>query len=155
MHLNKQHNYFKSYKRVLSEGNTEKGIYKDAKLDWHALDSVEMTELKRPLHQICHLNTLLNKANEGMPEGGYLLCHTRTAVLKRQMIMKSYPWGINYLVFTLHFLWHRVMPKLKLTKIAVLSPGFRLTSSFTQVIRFISPRCATFTPLGRPVEPEV
>lgn len=108
--------YLKSYKTVLSEGYTEKGMEKVAKLDWQTLNLAELTELKQPLHMISHLNTLLNETSETMPVGGYMLCHTRTAVLKRKLIMKRYPWGINYIVFTLHFLWHRVIPKLKWTK---------------------------------------
>ncbi len=108
--------YLKSYKTILSDGYTEKGADKGAKMDWQALNLDNLTELKQPLHMVSHLNTLLNETNEAMPVGGYMLCHTRTAVLKRKLIMKRYPWGINYLVFTLHFLWHRVMPKLKWTK---------------------------------------
>jgi len=108
--------YLKSYKTILSDGYTEKGADKGAKMDWQALNLDNLTELKQPLHMVSHLNTLLNETNEAMPVGGYMLCHTRTAVLKRKLIMKRYPWGINYIVFTLHFLWHRVMPKLKWTK---------------------------------------
>ena len=72
--------------------------------------------LKRSICTIRHLNTLLNRANEVMEDGGYLWCHTRTASLKRKLIMKKYPWGLNYLIFTLHFVWHRVMAKSNLTK---------------------------------------
>lgn len=71
---------------------------------------------KRSLNLMRHLNTFLNRTNETLAEGGYLWCHTRTASLKRLLMMKRYSWGINYLVFTLHFLWHRVCPKLKITK---------------------------------------
>lgn len=85
-------------------------------MDRRELDSTEVTEIRQSLHQIPHLNTLLNKANEGMATGDYLLCHTRTAALKRRLIMESYPWGINYIVFLFHFFWHRVMPKLRLTR---------------------------------------
>lgn len=38
---------------------------------------------KRHLNRIRHLNTLLNRANEELAQGGYLWCHCRTAVLKR------------------------------------------------------------------------
>ena len=71
---------------------------------------------KRSLNRIRHLNTLLNRSNEALEDGGYLWCHCRTAVLKRKLMMQRYPWGINYLIFLLHFLWHRVMPKLNWTK---------------------------------------
>lgn len=108
--------HLKSYKNVLSEGYIDEGADKGAKTDWQALDPAKLTELKQPLHRIWHLNTLLNETNEAMAEGGYLLCHTRTAALKRQLIMKRFPSGISHLVFFVHFLWHRVMPKLKFTK---------------------------------------
>lgn len=106
----------KSYKTILSDGYTEEGADEGVKIDLHDIDPANLIELKQPLNSVGFLNTLLNKTNEEMAEGAFLLCHTRTAVLKRQMIMKSYPWGINYIIFTLHFLWHRVIPKLSLTK---------------------------------------
>lgn len=71
---------------------------------------------KRSLNLIRHLNTLLNRTNETLEDGGYLWCHTRTASLKRKLLMERYPWGINYLMFTMHFLWHRVIPKMNMTK---------------------------------------
>ena len=71
---------------------------------------------KRAIHQIRHLNTLLNKTNEILEDRGFLWCHCRTASLKRRLMMERYPWGVNYVVFLLHFLWHRVIPKLNWTK---------------------------------------
>lgn len=71
---------------------------------------------KRPLNTIFHLNNVLNLANEKLEEGGYIFCHSRTSALKKQLIMTKYPWGINYLVYSAHFLWHRVCPKIKLTE---------------------------------------
>lgn len=125
-----------SYKSVLSEGYADVGADKGARTDWRQLDLSDLTELKQPLHQVRHLNTLLNKTNEAMADGGYLLCHTRTSALKRQLIMKRYPWGINYLVFTLHFLWHRVMPKLRLTRglYFAVTKGQRRTFSRVEVL---------------------
>ena len=70
----------------------------------------------KSLNLIRHLNTLLNKTNEVLEEGGYLWCHTRTASLKRKLMMERYPWGVNYMVFIFHFLWHRVIPKMNWTK---------------------------------------
>ena len=72
--------------------------------------------LKRALNLIQHLNTLLNRANETLENGGYMWCHCKTAVLKRRLMMERYPWGANYLLFVFHFLWHRVIPKMKWTK---------------------------------------
>lgn len=70
----------------------------------------------RPLNTIYHLNAVLTLANDSMKDGGYLFCHSRTASLKRQVIMKNNPWGISHLMYAFHFLWHRVCPKLWLTK---------------------------------------
>ena len=83
--------------------------------DYSALHPKVFIE-KRSLNRIRHLNTLLNRFNETLAEGGYLWCHARTAVLKRHQILASYPWGINYIVFALHFIWHRMMPKIRATK---------------------------------------
>lgn len=131
-----QNGFLKPYKSILTEGYSEKGIDKGTKVDWLTLDPSAVTELKLPLHKICHLNTLLNRTNESMAEGDYLLCHTRTAALKRKLIMKRYPWGINNLVFTLHFLWHRVMPKLKMTKgiYFVVTKGKKRTFNRVEVL---------------------
>lgn len=72
---------------------------------------------KRPLNSIRHLNTMLNTANETLVQGGYLWCHCRTAVLKKKLLLGKYPPVINWIVYIMHFGWHRVMPKLcRLTK---------------------------------------
>ena len=70
----------------------------------------------RKLNLIRHLNTFLNKANEELADGGYLMCHARTAVLKKQLILQKIPPVINRLVYFFHYIWHRVCPKLRLTK---------------------------------------
>ena len=125
-----------SYKTVLSGDYTDNGAEKGAKLDWERLDKANITELKQPLHKIGHINILLNRTSEAMPEGDYLLCHTRTAALKRQLIMERYPWFVNYIVFILHFLWHRVMPKLRLTKMLyfAVTKGKRRTFNRVEVL---------------------
>lgn len=66
----------------------------------------------KPLNTVCHLNTLLNKANEELRAGGYIWCHCRTSGLKKQMILRAYPAGINYAVYVLHYGWHRFSSKM-------------------------------------------
>ena len=68
---------------------------------------------KRALNEIRHLNTLLNRANEVLEDGGYLWCHAHTAVLKRQLIMNRHIWGVRHVIYACHFIWHRVLPKMK------------------------------------------
>lgn len=67
---------------------------------------------KKPLNRIRHLNTLLNRANETLEQGGYIWCHCRTAVLKKKIILKKFPIGINWVVYLTHYGWHRVCAKL-------------------------------------------
>lgn len=71
---------------------------------------------KRYLNYVRHLNTLLNRINEELSQNGYLWCHCRTSALKKKLILETYPVGINWIIYLLHYLWHRVMPKLPLTK---------------------------------------
>ena len=71
---------------------------------------------KMPLNRIRHLNTLLNKANEALVDGGYLWVHSRTARLKREVIMRSHPGMMGKLMYFCHYFWHRLCPKLKWTK---------------------------------------
>lgn len=77
---------------------------------------LNMVLLKRPLNTIFRVNSVLNMTNDAMEMGGYLFCHSRTSALKRELILQNYPWGINYMVWGCHYLWHRVCPKLWLTK---------------------------------------
>ena len=92
--------------------DTDRGTDIEALKDSH----LRLLILERSLNTVRHLNTLLNRSNEVLEDGGYVWCHARTAVLKRRLILKKYPWGVGHLVFALHFMWHRVIPKLNLTK---------------------------------------
>ena len=104
------------HRREMSERVT--AIDTDRGSDIEALKDCRLNLLihERSLNTVRHLNTLLNRSNEVLDNGGYIWCHARTAVLKRRLILKKYPWGVSHLVFALHFMWHRVIPKLNLTK---------------------------------------
>ena len=89
--------------------------------DGRALDALrghnpELIVNLMSLNRIRHLNTFLNKASEVLEEGGYLWCHSRTARLKRQIIHSSHPGWRGKVLYYCHYFWHRVCPKLKLTK---------------------------------------
>ena len=72
--------------------------------------------ITRPLHTIMQLNEYLYALNGKVANGTYLCCHSMTAVLKRKMMEMRYPWGIRTLAIGLHYLWHRVCPKLRMTR---------------------------------------
>ncbi len=72
--------------------------------------------MMRPLNGIIHLNTFLNTANEALPDGGYIWCHCTTAALHKKVMMQKWPPVLNRAAYFFHYLWHRVMPKMRLTK---------------------------------------
>lgn len=72
--------------------------------------------ISRPLHTVENLDECLYAANWAIPDGAYLWCHSMTALLKRKLTLKRYPWGISHLIVLMNYLWDRVCPKLKLTR---------------------------------------
>ena len=94
----------------------------------------------KPLNKVRHLNTLLNKANEELAEGGYIWCHCRTAVLKKKVIMNTFPWGINHIAYLMHYGWHRFCAKVPgLKKIYfALTKGKNRTYNRVEVLGRIS-----------------
>jgi len=68
------------------------------------------------LNKVRHLNTLLKASNEALAPGGYLYCHARTAVLKKQIILCAFLPPFNYIIYGMHFFWHRACPKLPILR---------------------------------------
>ena len=79
--------------------------------------------LCRPLHTIMLLDEYLAEANTALADGGYLWCHAMTSSLRREEIMKRYPPVVSHAVVAYNYIWHRVCPKLVLTR----SLYYRLT----------------------------
>ena len=69
--------------------------------------------------------TLLNDAkginrrfcivNQKLPDGGRYVCCYRPQEYIKSKILARYPWGINWIVYTLYFFHKRVVPRLALT----------------------------------------
>ena len=72
--------------------------------------------LSRPLHTIQQLDEQLYTINYMVPQDTYICCHSMTARLKHKLLLDRYPWGLNYLLVGWNYLWHRVCPKLRLTR---------------------------------------
>lgn len=92
--------------------NTDEGASLDGLKPHHP----ELIINKMALNRVRHLNTFLNKANEALIDGGYLWVHSRTARLKREVIMRRHPGAYGRYLYYCHYLWHRICPKLKWTK---------------------------------------
>ena len=78
--------------------------------------SPKLIFLSRPLHTIQQLDEQLYTINYMVPQDTYICCHLMTARLKRKLLMDKYPWGLNYVLVGWNYLWHRVCPKLRLTR---------------------------------------
>ena len=76
----------------------------------------QLLYMMRPLHTIDDLNEVLYAANWLLPDGAVMCCHSMTAVLKEKLTLKRYPWGVSHLMIAWGYLWHRVFPKLSITK---------------------------------------
>lgn len=72
--------------------------------------------IMRPLHTIDRLDDFLYSANAHLDDGATICCHSMTALLKRKLLEQKYPWGIRHLAVGQNYLWHRVCPKLALTR---------------------------------------
>ena len=76
-------------------------VNNDERFDAYMRDvsNINVLYFSRPLHTVLHLNNVLSHMNQKMQDGGYLFCHSRTAVLKKKLILKRYPWGVRWVVY--------------------------------------------------------
>ena len=97
---------------------------------------IRMLLVMRPLHTIEHLNDFLYAANSCLPQGGWMWVHSMTAGLKRKLLEERYPKPIGTVATWMHYLLHRVMPKLKLTRPVYyrLTKGINLTYSRVEIV---------------------
>ena len=90
--------------------------------------------------------TLLNNAkginkrfcivNDKLPDEGRYICCYRPQEYVKHKILTKYPWGINYIVYTLWFLYRRVIPRLLLMSRLYydFTKGRKRTLSKTEVL---------------------
>jgi len=92
--------------------------------DSQDLDSVLQLKSRHPkvigfkgdLSRVRHLNTLLNHANEVLADEGIMVCHSRTSGYQAEQIRRAHPGLYGRILCNLHFYWHRVIARLKLTR---------------------------------------
>jgi lipopolysaccharide/colanic/teichoic acid biosynthesis glycosyltransferase len=70
----------------------------------------------RALNTIRHLNTFLANTSDCLDVGGQVFCRCTTSGVRKKQILKRYLPGLNYLLYMLDYIGHRVLPKLALTK---------------------------------------
>ena len=68
------------------------------------------------LNAIRYLNRYLRSANAKLRQDGYFVCGFDTSQKHRAQIFSKYPRFIAYIIYFFDFLWHRVCPKIGLTR---------------------------------------
>ena len=88
-----------------------------AKKSWEVPDGeAEVLLAEDHLNAIRYVNRYLRKANAKLKQDGYFVCGFDTAQKHRAQIYSKHPKFVARIVYFFDFLWHRVCPKLALTR---------------------------------------
>ncbi len=74
-----------------------------------------IVQLER-LNNMRRINRKLSIINEKLADDGVFVCCFESKSTRKKRILKTYPLGINYVIYFLDFLFKRVMPKIFLTR---------------------------------------
>lgn len=100
---------------------------------WEAPDGeAELLLSEDHLNAIRYLNQYLRKTNAKLKQDGIFVCSFDTAQKRRALIFDKYPHILAKIVYFFDFLWHRICPKLRLTR--------RFYYMCTKKIRKVFPR---------------
>ena len=84
---------------------------------WEVPDGeAEVILAKDHLNAIRYVNRYLRAANHKLKDGGFLLVAFDTAMKRRLQFYSKYPKWLANILYAFDFLWHRVCPKLWLTR---------------------------------------
>lgn len=82
----------------------------------HKTKSLKLVVHLCSLNKIWYLDSILSYSNYCLEDGGCIACHCTTSGIRKEKIMRQNPVVINKVLFFLDYCWHRVIPKLYLTK---------------------------------------
>jgi hypothetical protein len=74
-----------------------------------------IVQLER-LNNIRGINKILAIINEKLPDNGMFICCFESKSTRKKRIINEYPWGLNYIIYSLDFAYKRIMPKIFLTR---------------------------------------
>ena len=88
-----------------------------AEKSWEVPDGeAEVLLAKDHLNTIRYLNRYLREANVKLKQDGYFVCGFDTSQKRRVQFFSKYPKILAYILYFYDFLWHRVCPKMGLTR---------------------------------------
>lgn len=68
----------------------------------------------KPINDIKRINKFLEAVNSKLPVGGLFIDCVIANEIRRDKILKFFPWGINYFFYFFYYCFKRVLPKLSL-----------------------------------------
>ena len=80
-----------------------------------AKDAKFIVNVKR-VNDLGYINKFFECINGRLEQGGKYFLTAETALQRRKRLLKKYPPFLNFLIYFADFIFHRVFPKLKLTK---------------------------------------
>lgn len=82
-------------------------------LDGNRTDAI--INLKR-INNLGYINKFFECVNTSLNTGGLFFLVAETGLQRRSRLLKKYPVVLNWIFYTMDFIFHRVFPKLKVTK---------------------------------------
>ncbi|PKP27545.1 MAG: hypothetical protein CVU06_01735 [Bacteroidetes bacterium HGW-Bacteroidetes-22] len=70
----------------------------------------------RKINDIQRINKFFETVNTRLPLGGFFAGCAETYVMRKERILRRYPLGLNYVIYTSDFIINRICPKLYVTK---------------------------------------
>lgn len=69
-----------------------------------------------PLNRCFYINEFLERSNDMLAQGGYLLCHATTARMEKRILLERYGHVIGSMACVADYFWHRFCAKMPLIK---------------------------------------
>lgn len=95
---------------MLVSTSTKFNVYNQPLAEYNSV-----VNLKR-INDILRINKFFEAVNSKLPMGGLYISFVETYMLRKQRILKKFPSGINWLIYSIDFGFKRIMPKLWSTK---------------------------------------
>lgn len=87
-------------------------LYNFQKLKYYRFDTIVNF---MPLNQIRGINQLFGVVNDKLPDDGCFVCCFEPKSTTKKKILQAYPPVVNWIVYTCHYLYKRVLPKTVVT----------------------------------------
>ena len=89
-------------------------VYKE--LDAQSTSRTDVIFHRDTLNRCFYINEFLERSNDMLAQGGYLLCHATTARMEKRILLERYGHVIGSMACVADYFWHRFCAKMPLIK---------------------------------------